>query len=77
MAGWEPGAALRGAQRWLRDTTNGEKAKHFKGLLSKITETRVDLETVDQLYKAVVLADSEERGFDRGFYWAAFGYVGV
>lgn len=77
VAGWEPGAALRGAQRWLRDTTNGEKAAYFKGLLSGGAEVGVDVGTVDRLYKAVVLAEPGERSFDHPFRWAAFHYVGV
>ena len=77
VAGWEPGAALQGAQRWLRDTTNGEKAAYFRGLLSGGVEVGVDVGTVDRLYKKVVLAEPGTRDFAQGFYWAAFGYVGV
>ena len=52
-------------------------AAYFKGWLSGGVEVGVDVKTVDRLYKAVVLVDPRERGFSRGFYWAAFGYVGV
>jgi len=76
-AGLEPAEALRQAQFWVRDTTNGQKAAYFKGFLPEFAGERLPLYVADVLYKASVMARSEENDFEHPFHWAAFGYTGV
>ena len=73
----EPFEALRQAQQWQRDTTNGEKIAYLKGLLLKQSEHDLDKTIVDRLYKFLVLANPVKHDFSRPFYWAAFSYVGI
>lgn len=71
-----PAVALRQAQRWLRDTTNAEKAAYFESLLSESgCDTASDV--WDTLYKTMVLAKPNARDFAHPFYWAAFTYTGA
>jgi CHAT domain-containing protein/tetratricopeptide (TPR) repeat protein len=75
--GLAPPEALRQAQFWVRDTSNGEKARHFKGFLPEFQGQRLPVHVADTLYKASVMARPEENDFEHPFYWAAFGYTGV
>jgi CHAT domain-containing protein len=77
LKGLQPAAALRQAQRWLRDTTNAEKAAYFEALLSEPSASGMALDVWDTLHKAVVLAEPEAREFAPPFYWAAFTYTGA
>jgi CHAT domain-containing protein len=75
--GLAPPEALRQAQFWVRDTSNGEKARHFKGFLPEFQGgERLPVHVADTLYKAM-MARPEENDFEHPFYWAAFGYTGV
>jgi CHAT domain-containing protein/tetratricopeptide (TPR) repeat protein len=74
--GLAPPEALRQAQFWVRDTSNGEKARHFKGFLPEFQGQRLPVHVADTLYKAM-MARPEENDFEHPFYWAAFGYTGV
>ena len=73
----EPSEALRMAQQWLRDTTNGEKASHFNTLLRTQSEHNLNKTALDRLYKFLILSNPTEFKFSHPFYWAAFSYVGV
>ncbi|MCX6033179.1 MAG: CHAT domain-containing protein [Chloroflexi bacterium] len=76
--GFEPVIALRAAQRWVRDTTNKQKADYFgqfvPGLASRMAEP-VALE----FFSAAM--ESREglnaRTFKDPFWWAAFYITGV
>ncbi|XGV97803.1 MAG: CHAT domain-containing protein [Leptolyngbya sp. BL-A-14] len=57
-----PAAALREAQRWVRDTTSQQKAKYFK-------------ETNPDIFQALILLHPAY--FSHPFHWAAFNYTGV
>jgi CHAT domain-containing protein len=72
-----PSEALRQAQIWLRDTTNGQKAAYFKNWLPDSTVTQMSSSVADELYEAVVLSDQDARDFSSTDYWAAFTYTGV
>jgi CHAT domain-containing protein len=77
--GLEPPQALRRAQIWVRDTTNGQKAAYFKSYLPEFQtqSERLPLHVADTLYKASIMARPEGRDFEHPFFWAAFGYTGV
>jgi CHAT domain-containing protein len=80
--GLEPPEALRQAQIWLRDTTNGEKKAYFRQFLPEFPPignlvTRMPVAVADQLYKRFALEDNEVRAFAHPYHWAAFQYVGV
>jgi len=67
--GQRPAEALRHAQKWVRDTTNGEKAAFMS--------EKLPIHVADALYKASMLARPEENDFAHPFHWAAFTYTGV
>jgi CHAT domain-containing protein len=74
-----PPEALRIAQIWLRDTTNGEKARHLEGLLPSSGHPLASAGT-ETLYRALVLdPDADPNATDHAtpYHWAAFTYVGV
>ena len=75
--GLTPAEALRQAQRWLRDTTNGEKRAYFEGFLPGFGPKKTPADTASTLHKAVVLEDPMARTFADPFYWAAFTYTGA
>jgi CHAT domain-containing protein len=72
-----PAEALCQAQQWVRDTTNGEKLAHFKGLMQESSASKTPASTVDYLYKALIFSRPGDRDFAHPFHWAAFTYVGV
>lgn len=72
-----PPQALRNAQQWVRDTSNGDKQAYFKGFLPELTGNRMPSSTADYLYKAVIFSHPEANDFAHPFHWAAFTYVGV
>jgi CHAT domain-containing protein len=74
--GLEPPEALRQAQLWVRDTSNGRKAAYFKSFLPEFGGGRMPVHVADVLYRASVLARSDENDFEHPFYWAAFGHTG-
>ena len=69
--------ALRQAQIWLRDTTNGEKEAYFKASLPAVAGLRMPAAAAEEFFKAVAWADKDARSFAHPFYWAAFTYMGV
>jgi CHAT domain-containing protein len=73
----QPAEALCQAQRWVRDTTNGEKLAYFKGLMQSPSISKIPVSTVDYLYKTLILSSPGDRDFAHPFHWAAFSYVGV
>lgn len=77
IRGVEPPEALCQAQKWVRDTTNGEKAAHFRSLLPELSSESLSNEIAARLYQAVILLRPNERRFEHPFHWSAFSYVGV
>lgn len=75
--GLGPAEALRQAQRWLRDSTNGEKRELFRTLLEEGEEARLPRATVEACFEAVALEDPEGRAFADPTGWAAFTYIGA
>ena len=76
----EPAEALRQAQIWVKDTTNGQKAAYFRNFLPEFGRSdnqRLPVCLVDMLYKRFVFENPDENDFEHPFYWAAFGYTGV
>ena len=66
--GLEPAAALRQAQQWVRDTTNGEKAARFPQL--------------DEIAGRAIPPRAQRfwanaRSHDHPYHWAAFTYSGA
>jgi CHAT domain-containing protein/tetratricopeptide (TPR) repeat protein len=74
--GWPPAQALRQAQRWLRDSTNGAKRDRFAAMLDR-DDTWLPRATIEACFEAVVLQDPNERGFTDPAGWAAFSYTGT
>jgi CHAT domain-containing protein len=72
VGGLEVAAALRDAQRWLRDTTCGEKADWF----AERADAGGD-EALRTLWRASVRKPSTERTYAHPRYWAAFSHVGA
>ena len=60
--GMEPHQALRAAQQWVRDSTNGEKALHFKKRLCLNTES------MTAFLRQLEDRDPNARDFDHPFY---------
>ena len=69
--------ALRTAQQWVRDTTNGEKADYFRQHVPEFEGSRMPLESSDSLYKQFRHRDPRVRDFLHPAQWAAFCYVGA
>jgi len=64
----EPHQALRQAQQWLRDTTNGEKMDFFD-----------QISTADFIKNELFnrFSDDQAIAFSHPFHWAAFTFVGI
>ncbi|MEO0769204.1 MAG: CHAT domain-containing protein [Cyanobacteria bacterium J06649_4] len=75
--GLEISQALRQAQQWVRDTTNGEKAAYFKDFVPTQSVSKMPASTADHLYKSLILSDPNARDFAHPFHWAAFSYTGA
>jgi tetratricopeptide (TPR) repeat protein len=74
----EPAAATRAAQRWLRDTTNAQKAAWCEGWLPEFSgRSHRQAGTADRLYKRLRLMPPESRDFAGPEVWAAFSYAGA
>lgn len=74
----EPAHALNVAQRWMRDTTNGEKAGYFEQFAFDPTE-RLPTDVAEEfMYAAMLHEDGPEgRPFASPYWWAAFYLTGV
>ncbi|MBO9391097.1 MAG: CHAT domain-containing protein [Roseiflexus sp.] len=75
--GLAPVAALREAQRWLRDTTNREKAEYFKRDAPVLAGVRMPEAVAVELFADRMLQDPDARQFEHPFWWAAFSYTGA
>ena len=73
----DPIEALRQAQQWVRDTTNGQKAVYFKDIVLASAPNQMAVKTADAFYKQLILQRPEAKDFAHPFHWAAFSYVGV
>ena len=69
--------ALRQAQIWLRDSSDGEKQEFFKKDLPEFSTNKMPGESADTFFKDVVFNDPGGRTFRHPYYWAAFTYTGV
>ena len=70
-----PAVALQKAQKWLRDTRNDEKLRHFADSSSKLPET-----VRAHFISAIGWGDTEtmkSRAFDHPVLWAAFYLMGI
>ena len=78
--GLEPPEALRQAQLWIRDTTNGEKASYLKDSVPQVSSERLPgfvAEAVYEQHKAFFELRADENDFAHPFHWAAFTYTGA
>lgn len=78
--GLEPPEALRQAQRWLRDTTNGEKAAYLKEAMQPGGNPHLPQYVAQSVYETnqvFLELRAGENDLAHPFYWAAFGYTGV
>ena len=73
----EPAEALRQAQRWLRDTTNGEKAAHFKREILAREGRRLPAASARGFFMQAVVRHPAARDFEHPFFWAGFFLTGV
>ncbi|NEQ34006.1 MAG: CHAT domain-containing protein, partial [Leptolyngbya sp. SIO4C5] len=74
----EPAIALRQAQKWLRDTTNEEKATYyFEQASALLPNSKTSQQTAEFLYDVVGFEETGARDFAHPFHWAAFSYTGV
>jgi CHAT domain-containing protein len=69
--------ALRQAQQWVRDTTNGEKVAYFKAAIPELAGVKLPSSIASFLYQSVRLSNPKARDFAHPFHWAAFQYLGV
>ena len=75
--GLAPPAALAAAQRWVRDTTNTEKAAHF-GRDFLPGGAKMSAAVAEPFFEAVFQAGAgDDRAFEHPVWWAAFTYTGV
>ncbi|HRA67616.1 MAG TPA: CHAT domain-containing protein, partial [Caldilinea sp.] len=75
--GLAPPAALCAAQRWVRDTSNAEKADHF-GREFMPGGAKMSAAVAAPFFEEVFKRGSgEERTFAHPIWWAAFTYTGV
>jgi CHAT domain-containing protein/predicted LPLAT superfamily acyltransferase len=72
-----PAAALRQAQRWLRDLTADDLRQRFAAEREALLTTRMPGEVVSTQYRRFAALDPDARPFAHPFYWAAFTFSGV
>jgi CHAT domain-containing protein len=75
--GLPPVLALRQAQCWLRDSSNGEKAAYFRHDLPKASGVKMPGQVAAKWFSQVMLRQPEARDFEHPFWWAAFYLTGV
>lgn len=78
----EPSDALCQAQKWLRDTTNGQKERYFRTVLTKFAADStlpkvMPIHVAEALWQQLFLHAPGERDYQHPFHWAAFQYTGV
>ena len=71
--GLPPVEALPAAQRWLRDTTNKQKAEHF----APGAPHGLPTEAARSLWRALVRLEPERREFTHPVHWAGFVFTGA
>lgn len=69
--------ALRAAQRWVRDTTNREKAEYFKRYSPELSGARMPEDIAIELFTQAMSRDLDRRDFEHPYWWAAFYLTGV
>ncbi|MEO1068479.1 MAG: CHAT domain-containing protein, partial [Cyanobacteria bacterium J06638_6] len=72
--------ALRQAQHWLRDTTNGQKLNYFEQQLANAGNNPSAADNAEwwcEYFFRQKPGKLEDRSFAHPFHWAAFTYVGV
>jgi CHAT domain-containing protein len=74
--GLTPASALRRAQQWLRDTTNGEKIEGYRRALAEGAGW-LPARAADDLMLALEFQDPAAREQDSLAGWAGFAYVGA
>lgn len=74
--GHTPADALRLAQQWLRDTTNGEKIEAYRQALAE-RAAWLPAGAEDDLILPLEFQDPADREHDAMSAWAAFAYVGA
>ena len=74
-----PAAALRDAQRWLRDNlTAGDLRSRFSAERRKLLASyRFSSDLVTEQYRRFAEMDPDHRPFEHPFYWAAFTFSGA
>ncbi|MBK9095741.1 MAG: CHAT domain-containing protein [Anaerolineae bacterium] len=75
--GLPPGEALAAAQRWLRDTTNQEKADYFGHDIPDLDGARMPQAIAADFFEQVAERHQQEQSFEHPFWWAAFYLTGV
>jgi len=73
----DPPEALRQAQIWLRDTTNGGKEDYFKQSLPEYAGTKMPEAAARKALREVLQQDELARSYKHPYHWAAFGYTGM
>jgi CHAT domain-containing protein len=70
-----PAVALRQAQQWLRDTTNGQKRAHWLAALHE--EPILPADVVEQFVEATSFVEPHRRDHEDLVAWAAFAHLGA
>jgi CHAT domain-containing protein len=73
----DPAEALRRAQQWVRDTTNGQNEITSGALCQSSRGVGCQRLSPARSYQACALLPAERHDYAHPYYWAAFGYVGV
>jgi CHAT domain-containing protein len=76
VAHLSPAQALRGAQRWVRDTTNREKAAYFARYSPTLAGTRLPEGAAVAFFNNAMSWELERQDFAHPFWWAAFYLTG-
>jgi CHAT domain-containing protein len=72
-----PAQALRAAQRWLRDTTNCQKAEYFQRYKPELAGIRMPEAVALDFFTQSMSRPLDEQDFAHPFWWAAFYLTGV
>ncbi len=76
--GWSRPRRCAAAQRWLRDSTDREKAEYFKRDVPALAGFRMPAAVALELYVDRMLQrDPDARSFAHPFWWGAFCYTGA
>lgn len=76
--GLSPPEALQQAQRWVRDTPNGEKKTYLEQSQPESQTTEdTSIYGANARHRRDLLNHPEAHGFEHPFHWAAFTYTGA